>query len=619
MYLYPWEWRSDARPGASQLREGESMNPDRRFGRLWKAVVFVGTIAMVYSLIYVPVVSGAPAERPLPAQANAAETYAPTGTGSVVFEREFTLDQAAAEERAGVAPTAEPDITAWNLPQEDLKDYRRDRDEANAARATEVGDQRPTRVPISSTDADPNDPPSTFVTAFDGFDQEEARCFPPDSDGAVGALHYVEIVNCRIAVYRKSDNVEVENLSLQTHFDDSDFVFDPRMVYDQTYKRWVSVVTRAADSATDTNRYLKLAVTNASNGDASQNWFVYRINFSGQNGEWCDYPQLGIGQDSILVTCNNFQRNADGTNSFTRTMVFGLPKARVYNGWGFSFPIFSPSGTFSIAPPVLTGTPQQQNDNLFFLMADNGNDQMDLFRMNDASHPAQTTFVKQANIGVTAWDQPFDAFNCGGGGPTNAPSTVDALEGRIQQNIWQNDNSNSLWAVHSEALDLNSNGSLDTIKPVYFQINPVTNSVTRRGIINSSSSGTIGEDEFNASLATNPADQVFAVWNKTSSTDSPCLWVMRGGCEVAALDCDNNIGDTALIHTTVGAGPINNSQFDAQGNFIRNRWGDYSSVEPDPSNYGGSCTANKRAWASIERVAQDDGNWDNRILVFGFC
>lgn len=519
---------------------------------------------------------------------------APSGTVNAVMEREATLDQMQADEASRpAAATQSHDAGALSQGSEARPTAAQAAARDKAAQAVTASAGSP------EASADSNAPPGTLVTAFDGFSRATAGGFPPDSDGAVGTLHYVEVVNFRLRVYNKANNAVLNDVGLATFFNDADTMFDPRCVYDQTYKRYVCMATRRADSGTDPNRYIKVAVSNNAQGNANGSWIIFRLNFAGSDGEWCDYPQLGIGQDEVLFTCNNFD---DSPGGFVRTMVFAMSKARFYNGWGVSFPIFSPANTFSIAPPVVTGTPQQQNNNLYFLTTDQANAQIDLYRMTNGAHPGQTTFVQQADIAVPAFSQPFDAFNCGGGGPTGAPATVDALEGRFQQNSWQNDNSNSIWNVHSEAIG-------GWITPVYFQINFATNSVTRRGVIDTSDAGS---DEFNAAIAVNGADQMFAVWTRTSTTSNPCLAVQRGGCEVTA-DCDANIGDTSIFHAN-GAGPVNN--IDSAG---RNRWGDYSTVEPDPSPGGASCGANKRAWANIEYTNANDGQWDDRILKYGFC
>ncbi len=521
------------------------------------------------------------------------EVYEYAGSGTVTFDREVTMAQLEALDAAAPAPAAVD--TEYNLPQ-DWREYEKQKAAANLAKERFLAGQNAPAV----NEAAENAPPDVYVKAYDGFRQQEAGCIPPDTDGTVGAMHYVQVVNCRVAIYRKSDDVKVRDVSLQTFFGETDFTFDPRAVYDQTFKRYVALATRAADSPTDPSRRMRLAVTNASNGDAAQRWLMYSIWWSGPDGEWCDFPQLGLSQDSILITCNNFVLGPNG-NSFNRTLVFAVPKARVYNGWGFSFGYFSPADSWSIAPPVVAGTPIQPTDELFFIEANDASDLVELYRMEKGAHSGETTFVKQANIPVPAWFFPPDAYN-GPDGPF-----IDTMDGRFQQNSWQN--GNSLWNMHTER---SVSGGIAYARPRYYQINTATNAIDRTGIVQTSSDS----DEWNGSLAVNPANQVFMTWTRTTSAIYP--QIRRGGCEVSAGDCDAVLdGPNSILH--IGS---NNYISNFIGDDPRNRWGDYSSVEPDPSNYGPGCTANKRAWATNEFVRSDsptDHAWDSRIILFGFC
>ena len=244
---------------------------------------------------------------------------------------------------------------------------------------------------------------------------------------------------------------------------------------------------------------------------------------------------------------------------------------------------------------VVAGTPMQTTDDLFFIEANDASNLVELYRMEKGAHSGETTFVKQANIPVPAWSAPPDAYN-GPDGPL-----IDTLDGRFQQNSWQY--GNSLWNMHTETSGIFA-------RPRYYQINTATNTIARTGIVRT----TADSDEWNGSLAVNPASQVFMTWTRTTSTVYP--QIMRGGCEVSAGDCDAVLdGANTIIH-------IGSNNYIS--NFIgsRNRWGDYSSIEPDPSNYGAGCTANKRAWATNEYVGSEsptDHAWDSRIFVFGFC
>lgn len=434
-----------------------------------------------------------------------------------------------------------------------------------------------------------NAPPNILQKAYDGIDQQAGSCVPPDTDGAVGLVHYVQTVNCRVQVYDKASNAVVLNTTLAGFMGSSDFTFDPRAVYDTTAKRFGVLATRKAASSTDTVRRGYIAVSTTSNGTGTS-WYRYNFTWSGPAGEWCDFPQLGQTQDHFIITCNNFILQSSGASNFNRVIVFAIPKARVYNGWGFGFSYFQPPNAFSVAPPVVGGIPMEQSGKAFLIEANSAADSVRMWRFE----PAVDVFVLQATIPVPAWDVPFCSYN-------GAGQCLDALDGRFQQNSYQI--GNLLWNVHTETMT-KSNGSSYNV-PRYYAFNTAANNINKTGVINS---GLF--DEWGASLAVNSGNEVFATWVRTSTATN--VQIMRGGCQSGAGDCDANIGDTAIIHAS-----SNDYILNLTG--TRNRFGDYSSVEVDPSVYSGCYT--RRAWATNEYANNSPAThtWDTRIFQFGFC
>src|ERR1051325_3773549 len=75
--------------------------------------------------------------------------------------------------------------------------------------------------------------------------QTDSFARPPDSDGAVGPNHFVELINGRYSVYSKSSGARVRTMTdlqfwknagvdLGTNLD----VTDPRVVFDTYSQRW---------------------------------------------------------------------------------------------------------------------------------------------------------------------------------------------------------------------------------------------------------------------------------------------------------------------------------------------------------------------------------------------
>jgi len=464
-------------------------------------------------------------------------------------------------------------------------------DEHGSARPASPGDKtKPKQIPAGGTSA-PNAPPSTIIRNFDGVTQTTAGgAIPPDTHGAVGVSHFVEVTNRHYDVYRKSDSVNVQSLTLASKLGDStSSLFDPRVVYDNYWNRFVTIATRKAASSTDTNRYMRLSVSPGSDPTAAT--LNYRIDFSGglfTNGTWIDYPMLGYDQDAILLSGNVYQLNPSGTSTYKGSFIIAFPKAAYYNGRGSFSPSFATA--FRTAPPIVEG--RFSGNNTYFAAVDDTNNRVIVYRMQNSSNTSDTTVITQYNISVPAFVAPPLADQPG-------PNNLDPVSVAFENNIHQMNC--SLWMIHTTG---GTNGSFDI--PHYYQINWCSGTLTRNGSVITSSSS----DDWNASIAVGgTGNEVFVTYSSTSPTVNPQM--RTTGCQVSAGDCDSNLGPGTLIFQS----PSSLSQLDTQGRY---RWGDYSAVTVDPVSYGGSCVAERRAWAVNERTI-NTSTWGSRIAQIGFC
>ncbi|KYK27468.1 hypothetical protein AYK20_02640 [Thermoplasmatales archaeon SG8-52-1] len=116
--------------------------------------------------------------------------------------------------------------------------------------------------------------------------------YPPDSCGAAGPNHFVEVVNRNFAVYNKSTGEELINILLGAFLPESNG--DPRVLYDQYSDRWFIIVC-------DFNTKLFLAVSKSS--DPTGSWFKcsFVVSEGSDQGKWPDYPTLGVDEDGIYT------------------------------------------------------------------------------------------------------------------------------------------------------------------------------------------------------------------------------------------------------------------------------------------------------------------------------
>jgi hypothetical protein len=140
---------------------------------------------------------------------------------------------------------------------------------------------------------EPIDPP-ILLNDYQGVIRGDATSwsYPPDSCGAAGPNHFVEVVNRNFAVYNKSTGEELINILLGAFLPESNG--DPRVLYDQYSDRWFVIVC-------DFNTKLFLAVSKSD--DPTGSWFKcsFVVSEGSDQGKWPDYPTLGVDEDGIYT------------------------------------------------------------------------------------------------------------------------------------------------------------------------------------------------------------------------------------------------------------------------------------------------------------------------------
>ncbi|MBI1733769.1 MAG: hypothetical protein HYR51_01220 [Candidatus Rokubacteria bacterium] len=422
-------------------------------------------------------------------------------------------------------------------------------------------------------------PPTLKFIQFNGIFQNDVGAggssWPPDTHGAVGHTQYVQVVNRGVRVWSKGTTTTqptvLRNVTLSALFGNTESIFDPRVVYDPIYKRWVIVATRRTLGSTDTIRRFWLAVSDTSSATGS--FAIYQISFSINpvaNGDWCDYPQLGFDRDALLITCNFFT-----PTSFKTTGALAIPKALAYNRQGFSFPIFTGlAGT--LAPPIVL----DGSGLTYFIAAGIGGSSIFKHTMTNSSRTnVAMSSAAAVPVGVLRTTPP-DATQ---------PSTtrlIDTLDGRFVNASTQL--GTTVWNIHS----VNAGGRAGLR---WYRINAATNTLIQSGALSSASL-----HYFNASIAANSSHNVVVTYSASGSTLRPSvIYTGKLSGEAAMAAGTNNFQSPAVL--------LNNL---ASGSTTVNRWGDYSAVTVDPTN-------SSLFWIVNETVV-NTSTWGSRIVRVGF-
>lgn len=426
-------------------------------------------------------------------------------------------------------------------------------------------------------------PPAFQAISFDGVDSVTAgNLRPPDTHGAVGKSHFLEIVNSRIRVYTKAGDL-ARNQSLAAFFGYTlQTIFDPRAIYDSRWDRFVVVAEAFPESATVQRFFIGISKTN----DPTSDFWIYNIDINTTNAsELFDFPQLGQDQDTIIVTANIF--NAAGT-LYLGSRVYTFAKAVFYNGLAGIFVIFNAGSTGTITPPIVL----DQNADAFLISNINSTN-VNLFRLTNGSRGLDATLTNLAGIPVPAYGPPPDAPQPTQGTCNAANNLLDTSDTRFVNASTQI--GDRLFNVHT----INVGGSAT---PKWYEFD--VEGAGAKTIIQSGTFFATGTShDFNASIAANSARDVYVTW---TATDPPA------GTEPQVRFSGRRSTDPAGV-IAAGLSLFNTPNglcYDAGAGTGPERWGDYSAVTVDPLNA-------LRAWVINEKL-NSNTVWGTRIGRIGY-
>ncbi len=169
------------------------------------------------------------------------------------------------------------------------------------------------------------------ITNFSGLGYTNTVVDPPDTMGAVGPNHFVELLNgfstnSAVVVYDKSGNVVAETnvidfFRIGTNYPKANSMFDPRILYDKESGRWVATSFDVGSS----NVILAVSSTNSPTNLVAD-WTRYLLSVN-QPNMVTDFPTLGLDGNGLYVSVLQFQ---SGTNS--GHTILAIKKPEIYDG-----------------------------------------------------------------------------------------------------------------------------------------------------------------------------------------------------------------------------------------------------------------------------------------------
>lgn len=441
--------------------------------------------------------------------------------------------------------------------------------------------------PVVDHGAGPNVPEAmpTPILNFDGMTSSVCGgCLPPDTNGAVGATQYVQLVNASYQVFNKNTGGNllgpVSISALWSGFggvcQTSPFG-DPIVLYDKIANRWV--ISQFAGTSVPTDECIAVSQTS----DATASYFRYAFHV-GNN--FFDYPKLAVWPDGYYMAMNVF--DPSGT-TFLGPQAFAFQRANMLTGAAATFvtPGISSSDVFmpsdldgSILPTAGTGNP-------FVTFPGNGAYTIRIFHA-DFVTPANTTFNILGNPGAAGFTQLCPGTrNCVP--QLGTGTTLDGIGDRLMFRM-----AYRKFADGHEAIVGNYSVSSGGVAGVrWFELRGVTTAPTT---FQQSTYQPDSTWRWMGSAAMDKNGDIAVGFSASSSTINP--GIRYAGRLVS--DPANNLsqGEATLI---AGTGSQTSG----------NRWGDYSGMTVDPVD---DCTF----WYTQEYYTVSGGNWHTRIGNFKF-
>jgi len=402
---------------------------------------------------------------------------------------------------------------------------------------------------------------------------------PADPNIAVGPNHVVQVVNTDIAWFDKATGAKQFQVGMEPIAGPTEgffeslnpfpFVFDPKCFYDKNTNRFF-VVALELDDASQTSKAL-VAVSDDSNPNGT--WFKYRfeakLTVSG-NASWMDYPGFGCNKDAIVVTGNMF----GFTTGFPGVQAIVIPKAPLLTGG-------AATASQILIPNVRTvqvcHTFDAALDKIYMISQANTTNALTLYAV---VNPGGSPTISQANVSIPSWTPAsIDPISAGG-------RTFDSFDGRLFEADYR---AGRVVTTHHVAVSPTDNRNMVR----WYEVN-TNNFPASMPTLSQSGNviGASGQHFHMPGIGVNSAGDIALVFTRSSSTIVADVMV----CGRLITDAPGFMSAPNLVKNS--AGPT-------YGNTGFNRWGDYFSMEVDP-------TDDLTFW-SVAMLGQSNGNWTTEI------
>ncbi len=477
-----------------------------------------------------------------------------------------------------------------------IKDRVRPEPEKPGSAAREqTGGSGPVVDPVAQTSFGTAAMPAP-LQSFAGLDKQNwGDGWPPDTNGDVGPVYYIQTVNTSIGIYTKTTGMRAAAFTFDAFFAgtgtpcDTANQGDPVVVYDAQADRWI--ITDFAWSDALNGPYYECIAVSQTSDPVSGGWYQY--GFIANNNYLADYPKWGVWPDAYYMsanlfdctdsTCNNSTWQGVQVYAFNRTtLLAGQPLTVVF------FNLSAASNYGNLLPGNLRGAHPPAGSPDYFVSADENwvgsKDVVHIWKFHvDWNTTANSTFTGPTDLVAASFVMPTGSV------PELNGEMVDSLGDRLMMQLQYRNISGTeaLWVNHTV-----DSGGVMGIRWYELRDLSTTPTIYQQGTYQPDSTY-----RWMGSLAVDGQGNMAVGYSVSSSSMYPAI-------RYAGRLASDPLGQLSQGETTLIAGTGAQS-----GGF--NRWGDYSAMTVDPVD---DCTF----WYTNEYYAATGNNWQTRISSFKF-
>lgn len=572
---------SDLSPQANNkaVRKINHLRAIRFSQSLDKALRFILCATLLFQTLLVSTVRPVAAGVKEAATPAAAQNSGPSLQGTpatVAASAVINFSQLAAQEAAKPAPSgpAVPKLihSPVTVPEADAPSQATP-DALPAAPSPSVPSPSPSSSFIGMTD---------IPTVGSGF-----VVIPPDTTGAVGLTKIFTTVNNNYVVQDKTTGALSAPVSMDTFWTGigATGTFDPRTIYDPYNDRWIVSAVSDSNSA---NSSILVGVSQT--GDPGGTYFLFRVDYDSTNTNWADFPCVGFNKNWVAINCNSVAQ--PGPAIPNKALVINYPSLRTNV---FSATFFSGTGTCAF--PVST---YSSTENTLYvtthLSSAGGTYRLDTIT-GTAAAPAYALGATKSRTGG-GWTQPLNQIlpqsgpvagtisACGAG----VPCPLETQDSQVRSEpVLRNGN-----IYYAQTVGLPA-GGLTRTAAQWTKIDTSGNFVDGGRVDDPTATSSNGGKWYAyASLSVNQNNDVLFGFSQFASNQHPAAgYTFRFGTDAAGTMQD------PLIYKA------GEDYYHKTFSLTRNRFGDYSRTQVDPSNDFDLWTLQEY---TMLRAGTDDGN-----------